>query len=182
MVYIRIMLPVSRQQERMSSERTAMQLQPKHEQGWCGCQQRPNNSVTLPRGQHVTCLVAHAMTQMDARLSPLLPPRPLTSFDSSTMHTNFFDASSTICTPSTGRADERVYEGSRASNKHAIQGIGAVGVRPARRHTFSLSSAPPRPLTTCRLGSTSSAPSMARSSSGSSASVASGMPRPASAR
>ena len=28
---------------------------------------------------------------------PLLPPRPSTSFDSSTMQTNFFDASSTIC-------------------------------------------------------------------------------------
>ena len=45
--------------------------------------------------------------------------------------------------------------------------------------TFSLNSAPPRPLTTLRSGSTSSAPSIARSSSCTSSRVASGMPRPA---
>ena len=46
--------------------------------------------------------------------------------------------------------------------------------------TFSRSSAPPRPFTTCRLGSTSSAPSMARSNSDTSSRVARGIPRPAS--
>jgi hypothetical protein len=47
--------------------------------------------------------------------------------------------------------------------------------------TFSRSSAPPRPFTTSRLGSTSSAPSMATSSLGCSSRVARGMPRPAEA-
>jgi hypothetical protein len=71
--------------------------------------------------------------------SPFDPPSPATSLDSSTMHTNLSETSSTI---------------------------------------FSRRRAPPRPLTRLSSGSTSSAPSMARSRRGTVSRVARGMPRP----